>query len=136
MVQKYIQPYCLAKYVKLYIGVCCDFEYGTSVPSCGLLFYEQFSTVLKPIMTLVAEISARWRCQHTFPDSDRTTFSRFLTALFLQYYLLSKPPNLLSDPLLYLKLSHNSLVLLKPLKNAKCPKNARTTKKWPKKGKK
>ena len=56
MVQKYIQPYCLAKYVKLYIGVCCDFEYGTSVPSCGLLFYEQFSTVLKPIMTLVAEM--------------------------------------------------------------------------------
>ena len=54
-----------------------------------LLFYEQFSTVLKPIMTLVAEISARWRCQHTFPDSGRTTFSRFLTALFLQYYLLS-----------------------------------------------
>merc|ERR1712208_54911 len=40
-------------------------------------------------MTLVAEISARWRCQHTFPDSGRTTFSRFLTALFLQYYLLS-----------------------------------------------
>ena len=89
MVQKYIQPYCLTKYVKLYIGVCCDFEYGTSVPSCGLLFYEQFSTVLKPIMTLVAEISARWRCQHTFPDSGRTTFSRFLTALFLQYYLSS-----------------------------------------------
>ena len=79
MVQKYIQPYCLTKYVKLYIGVCCDFEYGTSVPSCGLLFYKQFSTVLKPIMTLVAEISARWRCQHTFPYSDRITFSSFLT---------------------------------------------------------
>ena len=53
-----------------------------------LLFYEQFSTVLKPIMTLVAEISARWQCQHTFPDSDRTTFRRFLTALFSLYYLL------------------------------------------------
>ena len=67
MGQKYSQPYCLAKYMKLYIAVCCDIEYGTTAPSCGLLVYEKFSTVLKPIMTLVAEISARWQCQHTFP---------------------------------------------------------------------
>ena len=40
--------------------------------------YEQFSTVLKPNMTNVAEISTRWRCEHTFPDSGRNTFSRFL----------------------------------------------------------
>ena len=48
-------------------------------PSCGLLVYEQFSTVLKPFMSLVEEMAARWRCQHTFPDSGRTTFSRFQT---------------------------------------------------------
>ena len=29
MGQKYSQPYCLAKYMKLYIAVCCDIEYGT-----------------------------------------------------------------------------------------------------------
>ena len=73
----------LAKNMKLYIAVCCDIEYGTAAPSCRLLFYEQFSTVLKSIRTLVAEIFARWQCQHTFPDSGRTTFSRFLTTLFL-----------------------------------------------------
>ena len=89
MAQKYSQPYCLVKYMDLYIAVCCNIAYGTAAPSCGLLVYEQFSTVLKPLMTKVAEIPPRWRCQHTFPDSGRTTFSRFLTALFLQYYLLS-----------------------------------------------
>ena len=79
MAQKYSQPYCLVKYMDLYIAVCCNIAYGTAAPSCGLLVYEQFSTSLKPLMTKVAEIPARWRCQHTFPDSDRTTFSRFLT---------------------------------------------------------
>ena len=79
MVQKCCQPYCLAKYMKLYIAVCCEMEYGTAALSCGLLVYGQFSTVLKPILTLVAEKPARWQCQHIFPDSGRTTFSRFLT---------------------------------------------------------
>ena len=83
MVQKYSQPYCLAKYMDLYIAVCCDIAYGTAAPSCGLLVYEQFSTVLKPLMTKVAEIPARWRCQHTFPYSDRITFSSFLTYIIL-----------------------------------------------------
>merc|ERR1712051_120605 len=32
-------------------------------------------------MTLVAEMAARWRCEHTYPDSGRTTFSRFLTKM-------------------------------------------------------
>ena len=34
-------------------------------------------------MTKVAEIPARWRCQHTFPYSDRITFSSFLTYIIL-----------------------------------------------------
>ena len=83
MVQKYSQPYCLAKYMKLYIAVCCDIAYGTAAPSCGLLVYEQFYTVLKRLLTLAAEIPARWRCQHTFPDSGGTTFRRFLTKIIL-----------------------------------------------------
>ena len=49
--------------MKLYIAVCCKIEYGTAAPSCLLLVYGQFSTVLKPIMTLVAEKPARWQCQ-------------------------------------------------------------------------
>ena len=65
--------------MKLYIAACCYIKYERAAPSCGLLVYEQFSTVLKPIMTLVAEMAARWRCEHTFPNSGRTTFSRFLT---------------------------------------------------------
>ena len=83
MVQKCSQPYCLAKYMKLYIAACCYIKYERAAPSCGLLVYEQFSTVLKPIMTLVAEMAARWRCEHTYPDSGRTTFSRFLTKMIL-----------------------------------------------------
>ena len=83
MVQKYSQPYCLVKYMDLYIAVCCNIAYGTAAPSCGLLVYEQFSTSLKPLMTKVAEIPARWRCQHTFPYSDRITFSSFLTYIIL-----------------------------------------------------
>ena len=83
MAQKYSQPYCLVKYMDLYIAVCCNIAYGTAAPSCGLLVYEQFSTVLKPLMTKVAEIPARWRCQHTFPYSDRITFSSFLTYIIL-----------------------------------------------------
>ena len=79
MIKKYSQPYCLTKYMKLYIAECCDIKYERAAPSCGLLVYEQFSTVLKPIMTLVAEMAARWRCEHTFTDSGRTAFSRFLT---------------------------------------------------------
>ena len=83
MAQKYSQPYCLVKYMDLYIAVCCNIAYGTAAPSCGLLVYEQFSTSLKPLMTKVAEIPARWRCQHTFPYSDRITFSSFLTYIIL-----------------------------------------------------
>ena len=83
MAQKYSQPYCLVKYMDLYIAVCCNIAYGTAAPSCGLLVYEHFSTVLKPLMTKVAEIPARWRCQHTFPYSDRITFSSFLTYIIL-----------------------------------------------------
>ena len=83
MAQKYSQPYCLVKYMDLYIAVCCDIAYGTAAPSCGHLVYEQFSTVLKPLMTKVAEIPARWWCQHTFPYSDRITFSSFLTYIIL-----------------------------------------------------
>ena len=79
MFQKYSQLYCLAKLVKLYSVVYCCIEYGGAAPSRGLQVYEQFSTVLKPIMAKVAEMSARWRCEQTFPDSGRTTFSRFLT---------------------------------------------------------
>ena len=83
MAQKYSQPYCFVKYMDLYIAVCCNIAYGTAAPSCGLLVYEQFSTSLKPLMTKVAEIPARWRCQHTFPDSGGTTFRRFLTKIKL-----------------------------------------------------
>ena len=83
MVQKYSQPYCLAKYMDLYIAVCCDIAYGTAAPSCGPLVYEQFYTVLKRLLTLAAEIPARWRCQHTFPDSGGTTFRRFLTKIII-----------------------------------------------------
>ena len=83
MAQKYSQPYCFVKYMDLYIAVCCNIAYGTAAPSCGLLVYEQFSTSLKPLMTKVAEIPARWRCQHTFPYSDRITFSSFLTYIIL-----------------------------------------------------
>ena len=83
MAQKYSQPYCFVKYTDLYIAVCCNIAYGTAAPSCGLLVYEQFSTSLKPLMTKVAEIPARWRCQHTFPYSDRITFSSFLTYIIL-----------------------------------------------------
>ena len=50
MVQKYSQPYCLAKYMDLYIAVCCDIAYGTAAPSCGLHVYEQFSTVSELLM--------------------------------------------------------------------------------------
>ena len=62
-----------------------DFDYlsqhpnGRAAPSGGLPVYKQFPRVLKPIMTKVAEMAARWRCEHTFTDSGRTAFSRFLT---------------------------------------------------------
>ena len=88
MAQKYSQPYCFVKYMDLYIAVCCNIAYGTAAPSCGLLVYEQFSTSLKPLMTKVAEIPARWRCQHTFPYSDRITFSSFLTYIILFWMFL------------------------------------------------
>ena len=51
MIQKYSQPGCLAKYMNLNIAVCYDIAFGTAAPSCGLHVYEQFSTVLKPLMT-------------------------------------------------------------------------------------
>ena len=47
----------LAKNMKLYIAVCCDIEYGTMVPS----FLRAVFHSSEAIMTLVAEISARWR---------------------------------------------------------------------------
>ena len=59
MFQKYSQLYCLAKLVKLYSVVYCCIEYGGAAPSRGLQVYEQFSTVLKPIMAKVAGMSAR-----------------------------------------------------------------------------
>ena len=79
MVKQYSQAYYVAKYMKLYSAVFCCIEYGRAAPSRGLPVYKQFPRVLKPIMTKVAEMAARWRCEHTFTDSGRTAFSRFLT---------------------------------------------------------
>ena len=89
MAQKYSQPYCLVKYMDLYIAVCCNIAYGTAAPSCGLLVYEHFSTVLKPLMTKVAEIPARWRCQHTFPYDS--FLSETLKSDYLKKMLHYKP---------------------------------------------
>ena len=79
MVKRYSQAYYVAKYMKLYSAVFCCIEYGRAAPSRGLPVYKQSPRVLKPIMTKVAEMAARWRCEHTFTDSGRTAFSRFLT---------------------------------------------------------
>ena len=50
--------------------------------------------------------------------------------------LLKNPPNPLSDPPLYLQLFYNSLVLLKPLKNAKMPQKCKNGQKMAKNGQK
>ena len=81
MVKQHSQAYYVAKYMKLYSAVFCCIEYGRAAPSRGLPVYKQFPRVLKPIMTKVAEMAARWRCEHTFTDSGRTAFSRFLTQM-------------------------------------------------------
>ena len=84
MAQKYSQPYCLVKYMDLYIAVCCNIAYGTAAPSCGLLVYEHFSTVLKPLMTKVAEIPARWQCPFTLLPSNGFLSEKWLK-LMSQY---------------------------------------------------
>ena len=96
MVQQYSQRYCLAKYMKLYIAAYCYIKYERAAPSCGLLVYEQFYTVLKRLLTLAAEIPARWRLQHTFPDSGGTTFRRFLTKITL-FWMVSAIFKLTND---------------------------------------
>ena len=105
MVQQYSQPYYLAKYMKLYRAVCCCIEYGRAAPSCGLLIYEKFSTALKPIMTKVAEISARWRCKHTFPNSGRMTFGRFLAQMTL-FWMVSAISAIMFETSIKFKVAH------------------------------